>query len=403
MRLMMVLLLVAILCMATVYPTTVAPTRPPAAPRKTTSRPSRPASLSKSLNSSLPRLTERPSTPCPQVLSPTATRKPTPALDDNKITVVLMSYPGSDRHHRLVTLLDKAAVEWRGFVEEVLLIWNGDAEKTAMPASVSEAIATINKKAVQNEGRKVVVLPQKDNRIDNRWRTAKKVRTAAALIMDDDINLSLEGALCLRSVWQSLAQPGPLVGIDVRSHFVHGAPSAVPKGGDNPHPHLAAEAFHKDAAKDTDAPAGPFGPLGYVARDQSFGFKKYSIVLPRSVMVHRAHLEAYDAMWQDEATGIRKIVDTLKCDDIALNYVVANMSRTLAAAKYGTSAGTTPVASSVLVKAKYEAYPESHSEKGLTKLKGMKEMRQRCVNELSVATGGTPSLRHWHVLCYVDG
>lgn len=301
----------------------------------------------------------------------------------DKLTVVLMSYPGSSRFAVLVKILKKVA-QWP-IVLEVLLVWNGDESK--VPSLLSEAMREINAKAAANEDGKgtkpsptasVRLLPQEFNRIDNRWRLGRQIRTEGILNMDDDVNLYEDGALCMFNVWQS--SPQSIISVDVRSHFSHADKS-------------------KQASQ-----LGPFGPWGYAARDtvSEPSVKKYSVGLPRVLLTSRKHLLEYEATWLDESSGLKDIVDRLLCDDIALNFVAAN--RTDARRRNSGIKGSGEGAAGVIyVKAHFDPYPESHSADGLTKQKGMKEKRQRCVNELAGRFGMALKPRSWHVLCSVDG
>lgn len=299
------------------------------------------------------------------------------------LTVVVMSYPKSSRFHLLEQIIRKCS-DWT-FVWEIILIWNGDV--TQLPARIRQVQNELPSKSNASSAsgsrgehdldqleaqRKVqqrpffTVIPQEMNRVDNRWRIASHVDTDAILNMDDDINLYETGAKCMMDVWR--AAPSSLVAIDVRSHFMR--------------------------TKDN-----LFGKYGYVARDRSAGYKQYSIALPRALLTHRDYFVAYDKAWQTQSDmGIKKIVDELLCDDIAFNFVAANTSLQFNEQLEGGHV--------VYVKAKYAAYPESHSADAMTKKDGMKAMRQRCVNVLADSVGkGEVILRHrpWHVLCEVDG
>jgi hypothetical protein len=316
---------------------------------------------------------------------------------DGRLTVLLMSYAKSSRHHLLEAILRKAlSAAWEPVVAEVILVWNGDsaavpdrilrAAREASPGAVrdDESQAHHNVDGVEKVtafGARLRVVAMARNRVDNRWRMARFLRTEAAMNMDDDINLSVAGATCLRNVYATL-HPLTVVGIDVRSHFRH------------------------------EAKPGQHGDWGYAARDLSLyskgAVKQYSIMLPRTLVAHRRHFVAYDAAWRDDATGLKRVVDELKCDDIAFNFVVGNTSLAAPSAARRAGAAAAPLlarrGSVVYVKADYRAYGESHDKTALTHEKGMKEKRQRCVNELEGVFGAmTLQHRQWHVLCNVDG
>jgi hypothetical protein len=315
------------------------------------------------------------------------------SLSSDKLTLVLMSYPGSLRFAVLIKILQKV-VKW-SFIEEVLLVWNGDGDK--VPPILTEAITAINAGARSSSTHRhqagggggdyvapIRLLPQQHNRIDNRWRLASTIKTQAILNMDDDVNLYEDGARCMFNVWRS--SPQSIISVDVRSHFKHSDRS---KGGSG-----------------TNSKGGPFGPWGYIARDtfsdpNTDMSKKYSIGLPRVLLTSRQHLMDYEASWKDESSGLRDIVDRLLCDDIALNFVAAN--KTEARRKMGGGVEGMGAPGVIYAKAHFEPYPESHSNDSLYKKKGMKEKRQRCVNELAERFGMSLQPRSWHVLCSVDG
>lgn len=310
------------------------------------------------------------------------------------LTAVVMSYPKSSRFHLLEQIIKK--VDQWDFVLEIILVWNGNIE--LLPVSIQKFHGNSPRKPLTNNENPDVdrlhalrtrngrpfftILPQALNRVDNRWRIAAHVDTDAILNMDDDINLHVSGAQCMLQVWR--ASPSSLVAIDVRSHFEH-----------------------------AKSEGGPHGPFGYVARDRSAGFKQYSIALPRALLTNREYYVAYDTAWTQHPSsgkGVKEIVDELLCDDIAFNFVAAT---TLL-----PSNEQLPGGHAIYVKAKYAAYPESHSADGMTKKEGMKTMRQKCVNELSKYVGVSADLnggassdkrgmrllhRPWHVLCEVDG
>jgi hypothetical protein len=303
-----------------------------------------------------------------------------------KVTVVLMSYPKSSRFHLLEEIICKCK-QW-DFVESILLVWNGEIEKlppriqalqSPGPAGCPSRDGALNKRnespgpedmmiqyptkasasqKTENRSIPLIVLPQESNRIDNRWRIHQHIRTEAVLNMDDDINLAQVGAQCMLSVWK--ASPSSIVAVDVRSHIRH-------KGA-----------------------AGPFGTFGYKARDDSLGYKRYSIALPRALLTHVDYYRAYDALWRNTSTQLRSIVDSTLCDDIGFNFVASARG-----------------AHVIYAKAAYRAYPESHAKDALTHQDGMKEKRQRCVNEFAASPPFASRFplvyRRWHVLCDVDG
>lgn len=334
-----------------------------------------------------------------------------------------MSYPKSKRFHRLAEIVRRVALEapWRGVVAHVVVVWNGP--KAALPqklldcfaqvrdagADTSEGDAAASRWAsfdpasVRHDGTvvdtvvpygpRLTVLVMHANRVDNRWRIGEFVPTATVLNMDDDVNLHIDGAACLRDVFAATGGAA-LVGIDVRAHCVHAEKSCKD------------HEYAPDGSL-VNGPPGGHGPHGYAARhlvdanNDGRAEKHYSIALPRALVVHRDVLAAYDAAWRDTGGALRGIVDELKCDDIALNFVAANRTRRARGGGYG---GGAAAASVVYVKAKYAAYSESHDTTAMFNMPGMKAMRQRCVNRLADAFGGMPlGHRRWFVACSVDG
>ena len=349
------------------------------------------------------------------------------AEETQRLTAVIMSYPGSSRHHLLMEIVCRLR-QWYGLVKEVILVWNGPLDK--MPPHVKRLFqedeygdcctasyftqkggnktgTTRSGCTSQDQGKSgsntrhrllpIKVLPQSLNRIDNRWRIHESISTQGVLNMDDDINLYRQGAECMFSVFQS--SPDSIVGIDVRAHVVWS------KGGNGNPP---------DQAYTTVGGKKQLLPVGYKARDLSQGPKQYSLALPRALLTNKKYYKVYDTLWKDHSSNLRKIVDDTICDDIGFNFVASLVG-----------------AHVVYVKAKYSAYKESHDATALTKKDGMKQKRQRCVQEFSQmvptwsgllrdpskegGAGGNAhagkdywdlvplKYRRWHVLCEVDG
>ncbi|KAJ9450891.1 Exostosin-2 [Diplonema papillatum] len=269
-----------------------------------------------------------------------------------KVTAVLMSYPGSDRFHRLTSIVQEVRT-WE-FVVEVLLVWNGN--ESQVPAVVRDLESAPGAVPFR-------VLPQNANRLDNRWKIGRHVTSEGVLNLDDDVDIRSVGASCLHRVWQ--AAPDRLVTIDVRAHS--DSKSAV------------SSAEKRSGAKVAGATA--YTPRHVDAK----GVKHYSIALPRALMGHRKYWLAYEAA----ESRVRAIVDELMCDDIAFNFVVANAS------------GAGPI----YARAPFAPFPESQSANSLQKLKNMRAKRQQCISRLTNAFGGTIPLKHmsWYAACSWDG
>eukprot|EP01062_Namystynia_karyoxenos_P052456 TRINITY_DN4204_c0_g1_i1.p1 TRINITY_DN4204_c0_g1~~TRINITY_DN4204_c0_g1_i1.p1 ORF type:complete len:414 (+),score=110.73 TRINITY_DN4204_c0_g1_i1:104-1243(+) len=289
-------------------------------------------------------------TPSP---APTAVATGADPAPEAAVTVVLMSYPKSDRFHRLDELLRRFR-KW-DFVSEILLVWNG--ERALLPERIERVVA-----GGAGEGiAPIRVLPQVANRLDNRWRVGREIRTVGVLNVDDDVDMQYKGARCLLDVWR--AAPGRLVGIDVRAHT------------DDP-----AEIKAARRRSGYDPGAWAYRPRHF-SKD---GRRLYSIALPRALMGHRRHWERYDAA----ADALRGIIDELLCDDIAFNFVAANTSN----------------AGPLYARAPFVPFSEAQSAKSLQKLKGMRQRRQQCLSRLESALGTMP-LRYegWYASCSWDG
>eukprot|EP00756_Hemistasia_phaeocysticola_P057419 Hpha_TRINITY_DN34033_c0_g1::TRINITY_DN34033_c0_g1_i1::g.30508::m.30508 len=270
-----------------------------------------------------------------------------------EITVVMMSYPKSKRFHRLEALLRRVRA-W-DFVAEVLLVWNG--EPSLLPPQIEALVS-------KQEGAPIRLLPQTSNRLDNRWRVGRVLRTEGVLNIDDDVDLPYNGAKCMLDVWR--AAPLRLVAVDVRAH------------SDSP---AAIRTARKRSGMDPGNWA--YSPRHVLAD----GRKAYSIALPRALMGHREHWLHYDSA--ASGTGdLRRIVDDLLCDDIAFNFVASNTS------------GAGPV----YARAAFAPYRESQAKDSLQKMAGMRGRRQSCVSELAKALGRMP-LRYeaWHASCLWNG
>jgi hypothetical protein len=137
------------------------------------------------------------------------------APNDDRATLVVMSYPGSKRHHRLVEILRRMLLEqydadgYSRAIAEGVLVWNG--REAEIPASVRVALGAIAAAApvsaalggdpslpprsdsafekVLVYGSRLRVLIARANSVDNRWRLGAFLRTATVLNLDDDINL----------------------------------------------------------------------------------------------------------------------------------------------------------------------------------------------------------------------
>ena len=270
-----------------------------------------------------------------------------------KLTVVLMSYPKSDRFHRLEEIIKNLKNYESDMVHEILLVWNGER------GLVPKAIVALEGGSV---GAKLRVLPQTANKLDNRWRIWREVTTEAILNLDDDVDIKERGVRCLFDTWRSA--PERLIAVDVRSH--------------SDDPKALKRAATRSGIKDMDTWA--YSPR----HTDASGRNLYSIALPRILMGNKMFWKGYD----EAAEKLQGVVGDLLCDDIAFNFVAANM----------TQAGP------VYVRAPFAPYSESNSATSLQKSKNMKAKRQRCLPALAKVFGGMV-LRYnsWVGVCAWDG
>ena len=226
----------------------------------------------------------------------------------NMYTVILMSHSPARRLNQEAILATFANTVQ---VREVIFLWNSDAK--GMPSIPKGTLRPIR------------VEQQERNSLNNRWMDSLNVQTDAVLMMDDDMMLPVHTLRSVFARWKY--EPTRLVGTTARNFngpsylypkhccttfpAIRKACSVIPLKRPSwcafklpalTSPHTRPPRFTLDAYCDT-----------------------FKLVLPKGMMFHRKYLAAYST---PENEPLRKYVDEQKghCDDIAINFVVANMT-----------------------------------------------------------------------------
>ena len=190
------------------------------------------------------------------------------ALAD-KVTVLLTGYEGGIRAGWLHDTVQRyLSADFDALVDRVLLVWNNPA----VPCPV----------AAQHP--RLAVLSQRSNSLNHRWtRSLPFIRTAAVFNLDDDVFVSRAGLQCALRWWRN----------------------------------------------DTQRLVAPYvrlvrADLSYVMDDLRLG-GRYSIALPRALLLSRAHM----ALYANSPPPLLRYVDEqeARCDDILLNALVGNATR----------------------------------------------------------------------------
>ncbi|KEG08566.1 hypothetical protein DQ04_06901010 [Trypanosoma grayi] len=298
---------------------------------------------------------------------------------EDALTVVLMSYPQTRRMHRLLQIVRTILYEWPkndGLVYEVLLVWNGLAE-TIPPAlrELQTEYETKYRSVYKGPGHApyLRILPQKENCLANRWMIAAQLRTDAVLNMDDDLHVPYTSARCLFETWRH--SPSSLVAADVRAIVNCTNPTQL---------------------------CGPFGTLGYAAREKLDGNSlAYSIALPRAVVASRLYYVAFVQSFSHvvqvpsynsllapvpaREDSLQQVITELHCDDLAFNYAAANASVHITWGDVLQPHYRRRIGAVVLfVSAPVRSFPESGGSNALTMQRGMKVKRVQCVNRLAM-------------------
>jgi hypothetical protein len=147
-------------------------------------------------------------------------------------------------------------------VHQVILVWNSPKEP---PPQIPG----------------VIILKMKTNSLNDRWtETYGHVETDAVLILDDDLLIEKDAVMCMMSYW--LDDRNRLVGPFVRS---------------------------------TEG--------GRYLQDELLTGQNYSVILPRTMILHKKYLKLYSQMDPDIINYINE--QDAHCDHIALNMVVAKV------------------------------------------------------------------------------
>nr|DBA18153.1 TPA: hypothetical protein GDO54_016435 [Pyxicephalus adspersus] len=129
---------------------------------------------------------------------------------------------------------------------------------------------------------------QSTNLMRNRLQNFPEIQTQAVLMMDDDTLFSAFDISFAFSVWQQF--PSQIVGFVPRKHVV--SPSGILS----------------------------YGSFELQAMDSGPG-DKYSLILIGAAFFHKDYLK----LFQEQPTPIHNMIDqTQNCDDIAMNFMVAN-------------------------------------------------------------------------------
>ena len=199
-------------------------------------------------------------------LSSRHTDDPIQRSTEGKVTVVITGYQSGLRHSWLHSTIGRYLMsEFDELVDRVILVWNNPN----MPCPV------------QIEHVKFAVLSQPSNSLNHRWTaTLPYIRTAAVFNLDDDVFVARSGLRCMLQWWRADRQR--LVAPYVR--LIHSNNS-------------------------------------YVMDDLRLG-GRYSIALPRALLLSRQHLETYAS----SLPSMLRYVDEqeARCDDILLNAAVGN-------------------------------------------------------------------------------
>ena len=190
------------------------------------------------------------------------------ALAD-KVTVLLTGYESGIRAGWLHDTVERyLSPDFDALVDRVLLVWNNPA----VPCPIT----------VQHH--RFAVLSQRSNSLNHRWmRSLPFIRTAAVFNLDDDVFVSRAGLQCALQWWRNDTQR--LVAPYVR----------------------LVRADHS-----------------YVMDDLRLG-GRYSIALPRALLLSRAHMALYAS---SPAPLLRYVNEQeARCDDILLNALVGNATR----------------------------------------------------------------------------
>ncbi|XP_075473091.1 exostosin-like 2 isoform X2 [Ascaphus truei] len=214
----------------------------------------------------------------------------------------------------------------------VIVVWNNVGQEP--PARLWESLGP--------HPVPVTFKKQSANLMRNRLRRLPEIETQAVLMMDDDTLVSAYDVSFAFSIWQQF--PDRIVGFVPRKHI--SSPSGIYS----------------------------YGSFELQAPDTGSG-DVYSMILIGAAFFHREYLRLFEAL----PAPVHAMIDqTQNCDDIAMNFVVANH---------------TGKASGVLVKPTDMRNLEKETESGYTGMWHRAEhllQRSHCLNRLARVYGGMP-------------
>eukprot|EP00929_Paragymnodinium_shiwhaense_P045823 TRINITY_DN23369_c0_g1_i1.p1 TRINITY_DN23369_c0_g1~~TRINITY_DN23369_c0_g1_i1.p1 ORF type:complete len:320 (-),score=60.21 TRINITY_DN23369_c0_g1_i1:247-1206(-) len=194
------------------------------------------------------------------------------------VTVVTLAYQHGPRLEAQIGFMKTLSrAPYSSMVKDILFVWNGP-----------------KKRLPEVPGARVIATGV--NSLNNRWlEPLKQDGEGAILMLDDDIQISWMGLLCLQRVWR--AHRDRLVGVFART---------IERRDNKRHPEWGHDHI-------------------YTTWDIGADSKPYNMLLPRVMMFSRELMSHY----KDLPAEILKYVDEQAghCDDIAFNAIVAKRTR----------------------------------------------------------------------------
>ncbi|XP_029474465.1 exostosin-like 2 isoform X2 [Rhinatrema bivittatum] len=194
-----------------------------------------------------------------------------PSLDS--FTLIMQTFNRTDillrllNHYQAVPCLQK-----------VIIVWNNVGEKP--PEGLWHSLGP--------QRIPVMFQEQAVNRLTNRLQPFQGLETDAVLMIDDNIVVSAHDLAFAFSVWQQF--PDQIIGFDPRKHI------PTPSG------------IYSYGSYELQSPESGRGDL-------------YSMILIGAAFFHRRYLESFPKQPKAVHTLIN---ETQNCDDIAMNFIVAN-------------------------------------------------------------------------------
>ncbi|XP_029474150.1 exostosin-like 2 [Rhinatrema bivittatum] len=194
-----------------------------------------------------------------------------PSLDS--FTLIMQTFHRTDI---LLKLLNHYQAVPR--LQKVIIVWNNVGEKP--PEGLWHSLGP--------HPIPVMFKEQAVNRVRNRFQPFQELETDAVLMMDDDTLVSAHDLAFAFSVWQQF--PDQIIGFVPRKHIR--SPSGIYSYG----------------GFDLQIPKSGNGDL-------------YSMILIGAAFFHRRYLESF----AKQPKAVHTLIDeTQNCDDIAMNFIVAN-------------------------------------------------------------------------------